>query len=78
MILGSPGGFDSAGFPLLCMPIGFGTEPNTGNQVPRGVSMGAPAFGEERLLAVAAAYQAVTNFHTVRPPNPSTRAASPS
>jgi aspartyl-tRNA(Asn)/glutamyl-tRNA(Gln) amidotransferase subunit A len=74
VVLGGSGGFDSAGFPLMCMPIGFGTEQNTGNQVPRGVQMGAPPFGEERLIAVAAAYQAVTNFHTVRPPNPSVMA----
>ena len=73
VVLGNPGGFDSAGFPLMCMPIGFGTEQNTGNRVPRGVQMGAPAFGEERLFAVAAAYQAVTDFHTVRPPDPSRR-----
>jgi amidase len=31
---------------------------------------GAP-FAEERLLSVAAAYQAVTDFHRVRPPDPS-------
>jgi aspartyl-tRNA(Asn)/glutamyl-tRNA(Gln) amidotransferase subunit A len=70
VVLGGSGGFDSVGFPLLCMPIGFGRETNTGNQVPRGVVMGARPFGEERLLAVAAAYQAVTDFHTRRPPDP--------
>jgi aspartyl-tRNA(Asn)/glutamyl-tRNA(Gln) amidotransferase subunit A len=77
VILGGSSGFDSAGFPLMCMPIGFGTEQNTGNRVPRGVTMGAPPFGEERLIALAAAYQAVTDFHTVRPPDPRARAASP-
>jgi Asp-tRNA(Asn)/Glu-tRNA(Gln) amidotransferase A subunit family amidase len=70
VVLGGSGGFDSAGFPLMCMPIGFGRETNTGNQVPRGVVMGAPPFGEERLIALVAAYQSVTNFHTVRPPDP--------
>jgi aspartyl-tRNA(Asn)/glutamyl-tRNA(Gln) amidotransferase subunit A len=78
VVLGGSSGFDSAGFPLMCMPIGFGTEQNTGNRVPRGVTMGAPPFGEERLIALAAAYQAVTDFHTVRPPDPSTRAQAPS
>jgi aspartyl-tRNA(Asn)/glutamyl-tRNA(Gln) amidotransferase subunit A len=78
VILGGSSGFDSAGFPLMCMPIGFGTEQNTGNQVPRGVQMGAMPFGEERLIAVAAAYQAVTDFHKVRPRNPSQRAVTPS
>jgi hypothetical protein len=33
--------------------------------------MAAPPFGEERLFAVAAAYQAVTDFHLERPPDPS-------
>jgi Asp-tRNA(Asn)/Glu-tRNA(Gln) amidotransferase A subunit family amidase len=65
------GAFDGTGLPLLCMPIGFDSEPRTGNRVPRGVVLGARPFGEERLLAVAAAYQAVTDFHTVRPPDPS-------
>jgi Asp-tRNA(Asn)/Glu-tRNA(Gln) amidotransferase A subunit family amidase len=70
VVVGGSGGFDSVGFPLLCMPIGFVREANTGNQVPRGVVMGAKPFGEERLVAVAAAYQAVTDFHTRRPPDP--------
>ncbi len=70
LTLGGTGGFDSTGFPLMCMPIGFSTEARIGKQVPRGVVMGAPPFGEERLFAVAAAYQAVTDFHTRRPPDP--------
>ena len=66
----STGAFDGTGLPLLCMPIGFDTEPNNGNRVPRGVVMAAPPFGEERLFAVAAAWQAVTDLHQVRPPDP--------
>ncbi len=65
------GGFDGTGLPLLCMPIGFDTEPETGYEVPRGAVLAAPPFGEERLLAVAAAYQANTDMHRVRPPDPS-------
>ena len=64
------GSHGDPGLPLLCMPIGFDTEPNNGNRVPRGVVMAAPPFGEERLFAVAAAWQAVTDFHQVRPPDP--------
>ena len=66
----STGAFDGTGLPLLCMPIGFDTEPNNGSRVPRGVVMAAPPFGEERLFAVAAAWQAVTDFHQARPPDP--------
>ncbi len=66
----STGAFDGTGLPLMCMPIGFDRESNTGNLVPRGVVMAAPPFGEERLFAVAAAWQAVTDFHRVRPPDP--------
>jgi aspartyl-tRNA(Asn)/glutamyl-tRNA(Gln) amidotransferase subunit A len=68
------GAFDGPGFPLICFPIGFGTEPQTGLTVPRGAQLAARPFGEERLLSVAAAYQAVTDFHTVRPPDPSAAA----
>src|SRR5690606_34683919 len=41
VVLGGSRGFDSVGFPLLCMPIGFELEERTGNRVPRGVVMGA-------------------------------------
>lgn len=64
------GAFDSIGLPMLCMPIGFATEPQSGLQVPRGAVMVARPFGEERLLAVAAAYQAATGCHRVRPADP--------
>jgi hypothetical protein len=52
------------------MPIGTTLEARIGKQVPRGAVIGAAPFGEERLLAVAAAYQAVTTFHKMRPPDP--------
>jgi len=67
----STGPFDHTGLPVMCMPIGFDTDAETGYRVPRGTVMAAPPFGEERLFAVAAAYQAVTDFHLERPPDPS-------
>ena len=54
----------------MCMPIGFDTDSTTEREVPRDATLAAPPFGEERLLAVVAAYQAVTDFHTVRPADP--------
>lgn len=66
----SMGAFDGTGLPLLCLPIGTDTEIDSGRQIPRGVVMAAPPFGEERLLAVAAAYQATTEFHRMRAEDP--------
>ena len=65
------GPFDGTGPPLMCMPIGFDTDTETEKTVPRGVILAAPPFGEERLLAVAAAYQAITDFHQTHAPDPS-------
>lgn len=64
------GAFDGTGMPVLCMPIGFGIESRTGRTVPHGVTLAAPPFGEERLLAIAAAWQARSDHHTVRPEDP--------
>lgn len=64
------GHFDGTGMPVMCMPIGFDVDAETGREVPRGVVLAAPPFGEERLFAVVAAWQAVTDHHTVRPPDP--------
>jgi aspartyl-tRNA(Asn)/glutamyl-tRNA(Gln) amidotransferase subunit A len=64
------GAFDGTGLPLMCFPIGFDTDEETGSRVPRGAVLGAAPFGEERLMAVAAAYQAVTDFHRERPADP--------
>jgi len=70
VLTASTGAFDGTGLPVMCMPIGFDTDSTTGREVPRGAVLAAPPFGEERLLAVVAAYQAVTDFHTVRPMDP--------
>ncbi|MEM7414733.1 MAG: amidase [Gemmatimonadota bacterium] len=70
VLVDGTGAFDGTGLPALCMPIGFGRDEETGAEVPRGVTMAGPAFAEERLLAVAAAYQSVTTHHLRRPPDP--------
>jgi Asp-tRNA(Asn)/Glu-tRNA(Gln) amidotransferase A subunit family amidase len=69
--------FDGPGLPLIAFPYGMGTDATTGLTVPRGATLGAPPFGEERLLAVVAAYQAVTDHHLKRPPNPTVSPVSP-
>jgi hypothetical protein len=47
------------------LPIGF-----TAKGVPIGTILGGKPFGEDRLLAVAAAYQALTDWHHRRPADP--------
>ena len=60
--------FDMIGLPLMALPVGMreGDE----HPRPRGILLGAGPFGEERLLSVAAAYQARTDWHMRRPPEP--------
>ncbi|WP_432840023.1 amidase [Dactylosporangium sp. CA-092794] len=66
--------FDILGLPELGLPIGFA------GAVPVGTILGAGPYEEDRLLEVAAAYQAVTDWHTRRPadpaPAPAARAAA--
>lgn len=68
-VIFSSTGFDALGFPLCTLPIGFAPN-NAGIVLPIATTLGAPAFGEEKLLSVIAAFQAVTDFHLKRPPNP--------
>ena len=63
----SPTPFDAIGLPELALPIGF-----TNGGVPIGTILGGKPFGEDRLLAVAAAYQALTDWHHRRPADPIT------
>ena len=70
------GAFDSIGHPLCSFPIGFGTNAETGLSVPRGAVLGGPPFAEQRILSVIAAYQALTDFHLQRPPDPTVSAAA--
>jgi Asp-tRNA(Asn)/Glu-tRNA(Gln) amidotransferase A subunit family amidase len=65
----SPVPFDIVGLPEIAFPIGFAPN-NAGITVPAGAILGGKPFGEDRLCALVAAYQAVTDFHLERPPDP--------
>ncbi|TVP56033.1 MAG: amidase [Gemmatimonadales bacterium] len=58
--------FDMIGLPLLALPTGH--RPTEDGPRPHGILLGAPPFGEERLLSIAAAWQTRTEHHRVRPP----------
>lgn len=66
----SPVPFDILGLPELALPIGFSDE-----GLPVGTILGGQPYAEDRLLAVAAAYQAVTDWHHQRPADPPPTAA---
>ena len=51
-----------AGLPALSVPCGF-----TRQELPIGLQIIAPPFREDLLLQVAAAFEAVTDFHTRKP-----------
>ncbi|HEX2132728.1 MAG TPA: amidase [Actinophytocola sp.] len=61
----SPVPFDILGLPELALPIGFDDD-----GLPLGTILGARPYEEDRLLAVGAAYQAVTDWHHRRPADP--------
>jgi aspartyl-tRNA(Asn)/glutamyl-tRNA(Gln) amidotransferase subunit A len=67
----NPVPFDIIGLPELALPIGFS------GSVPIGTILGGAPFAEERLLGVAAAYQAVTDWHLRRPVDPPGEAPEP-
>jgi aspartyl-tRNA(Asn)/glutamyl-tRNA(Gln) amidotransferase subunit A len=70
-----PSEFDSIGLPELALPIGFravGANPT----VPVGTIVGGRLYEEDVLLELAAAYQAVTSWHTERPADPPAAAAA--
>jgi Asp-tRNA(Asn)/Glu-tRNA(Gln) amidotransferase A subunit family amidase len=64
--------FDILGLPELAVPIGA-----TAAGVPIGTILGGQPYAEDRLLAVAAAYQAVTDWHLRRPADPPGEAPPP-
>lgn len=68
----NPAPFDAIGLPELAVPIGF-----SGAGVPIGTILGGQPFAEDRLLSVAAAYQAVTDWHHRRPADPAGTAPEP-
>ena len=55
--------FDIFGLPAISIPCGF-----TRDGMPIGVQIAGPRFGESRVLALAHAYQQVTDWHARRPP----------
>lgn len=57
-----------AGQPAISLPNGFGS-----HQLPTGVQLIGRAGSEARLLAIAHAYQQVTDWHKKRPPMAATR-----
>ncbi|HET6530473.1 MAG TPA: hypothetical protein VFH03_07650 [Actinoplanes sp.] len=68
----SPVPFDIIGLPELALPIGF-----TPAGVPVGTILGGLPYAEDRLLSVAAAYQAITAWHLRRPADPPGQAPPP-
>jgi aspartyl-tRNA(Asn)/glutamyl-tRNA(Gln) amidotransferase subunit A len=69
-----PTAFDQIGLPELALPIGFRSV-NANPKVPVGTIIGGGPYEEDRLLEVAAAYQAVTDWHHQRPADPPTAKA---
>jgi len=67
----SPVPFDILGLPEIGFPIGF-----TAAGVPIGTILGGAPYEEDRLLSVVGAYQAVTDWHHLRPADPVAPAAS--
>ena len=61
----SPVPFDIIGLPEIAFPIGFNAA-----GLPVGAVIGGRPYAEQRLLALAGAYQAVTDWHLRRPPDP--------
>ena len=61
--------FDILGLPEIGFPIGFGSD-----GVPIGTILGGLPYAEDRLLSVVAAYQAASDWHWRRPPDPSGQA----
>jgi aspartyl-tRNA(Asn)/glutamyl-tRNA(Gln) amidotransferase subunit A len=55
--------FDVLGLPAISVPCGF-----TRDGMPIGLQIAGPRFGESQVLALAHAYQQVTDWHTRSPP----------
>jgi aspartyl-tRNA(Asn)/glutamyl-tRNA(Gln) amidotransferase subunit A len=70
-----PSQFDEIGLPELALPIGFHAV-KANPKVPVGTIIGGRPYEEDRLLEIAAAYQAVTTWHQERPTDPPTAATS--
>ena len=66
----SPVPFDIIGLPEIAFPIGFQPHAASGREVPIGAIVGGQPYAEDRLLALAGAYQAATGWHLRRPQDP--------
>jgi aspartyl-tRNA(Asn)/glutamyl-tRNA(Gln) amidotransferase subunit A len=55
--------FNMYGLPALSMTCGY-----SASGLPIGMTIAGPRFTEGRILALAAAYEKVTNWHTRYPP----------
>jgi aspartyl-tRNA(Asn)/glutamyl-tRNA(Gln) amidotransferase subunit A len=55
--------FDVLGLPAISVPCGF-----TRDGMPIGLQIAGPRFNESRVLALAGAYQQITDWHTRAPP----------
>ena len=76
----NPVPFDIIGLPEIAFPIGFQPHTASSREVPIGAIIGGQPYAEDRLLALAGAYQAATAWHLRRPadpaPAPAARAAA--
>ena len=70
VLQGTADAFDIIGFPLIAFPIGLARDDEAGADLPVGAMIGGQPYAEDRLCAVVAAYQAVTDAHRLRPPDP--------
>ncbi|MCI2239408.1 amidase [Paenibacillus sp. TRM 82003] len=66
----SPVPFDILGLPEIAFPVGEAPAHDGGPVAPTGVILGGQPYEEDRLLEVAAAHQAITEFHLRRPADP--------
>ena len=60
--LENTGQFNVYGIPAISVPCGF-----TSGGLPVGLMIAGPRFSEARVLALAAAYERATDWHTRRP-----------
>jgi Asp-tRNA(Asn)/Glu-tRNA(Gln) amidotransferase A subunit family amidase len=66
--------FDIIGLPLISFPIGM--RQTEEGPLPVGGLLGGMPWAEDRLLSLAAGFQAVTDWHRRRPPDPGPRGGS--
>jgi aspartyl-tRNA(Asn)/glutamyl-tRNA(Gln) amidotransferase subunit A len=70
LLLRNTRSFNMNGFPTISIPCG-----KTREGLPIGLQITAPPWEEQRVLVLAQAFQEATDWHTRRPPEPSSRSA---